>query len=331
MSEQELRSSNFIFKLNVQPHILQKLDTKGFDSLKNESIPTAIFNTFNDLLSPVEEQLGELQFKITNDFNYISKSEDYSQLIKITSEIAELYKQITIDYKNNKGIFYTPEFLEKLDQAIELRKIVLSRYSILVQSSNHYPNTLVDDEIERTYGFKIDSDVGKGLDHIRRVTKMRLYLLELEEKDAQDVLVNYHYDSEFLIIHNVNIDEAVEHCRMIEEKINSQKNEIGKIVINPVYTKLALTRDDLSSIEIITTYPNGTGDEFDLLLKATEETGAKEARTKLVSSDGQPLEQFTAKAIDLAVPPSKKGDLRDIKYNGKSIIDFGKSIIRFKS
>ena len=155
-----------------------------------------------------------------------------------------------------------------------------------------------------------------------------MYLNDLLEKDEKNILVHYEYEQELLVIHDVNIEDAIEYSRRIEEKINSQKTDIGKISINPIYTELVLTRDDLSSIEIITTYPNGTNDELDLLLQAAQQTGAKEVRTKLVSSDGQPLEFFTEQSRELAEYPGKKGYLVGVRASGKNIINFILSKIR---
>ena len=328
VSNMNSENANYVFKLNVQPHILQQFGANGLGHLKTKVIPTVIFNSYNDLLTPVEEEINQLSFTVTNDFSYITNNSEFKLLLDITSEIAYMYKQITIDYKNEKGIFYTPTFLEKLENAIDLRKQVLSSYPILEQSGPHYENSIIDVELEKQYKFKINNDVGKGIDHLRRVKKIELYLNDLLEKDEKNILVHYEYEQELLVIHDVNIEDAIEYSRRIEEKINSQKTDIGKISINPIYAELVLTRDDLSSIEIITTYPNGTNDELDLLLQAAQQTGAKEVRTKLVSSDGQPLELFTEQSRELAEYPGKKGYLVGVRASGKNIINFILSKIR---
>lgn len=323
-----ISNENYVFKLNVQPQVLKRFGIKGFETLKSEVIPNAIFNSYNDLLVQVDIQLDGLSFIITNDFSYISQSYEFNTLLEVTSEIASMYKEITIDYQKEKGIFYTPVFLDKLDEAIELRKQLISLYPILYQSSSHYLNTMIEKEIEKQYDFKIDNDVGKGIDHLRRVKKIELYINELLEKDEEDVSVYYDYDKEQLIIYNISIEDALEHSKRIEEKINSQKTEIGKIKINPIYETVVLTKNDFSSIELVTTYPNGTNDELDILEESASRTGAREVRTKLLAADGQPLEHFTDKAIELARPAAQKGYLSDVKSNSKGVINYIKSKIR---
>lgn len=45
-----LEKRNYIFKLNVQPHILKKYHN-NIEKLKSQIIPNAIFNAYNDLFS----------------------------------------------------------------------------------------------------------------------------------------------------------------------------------------------------------------------------------------------------------------------------------------
>ena len=70
-----MEKRNYIFKLNVQPHILKKYYNK-IDELKSQIIPNTIFNAYNDLFSnPVmkEDKMSsnecvDFLFNIHNSF-----------------------------------------------------------------------------------------------------------------------------------------------------------------------------------------------------------------------------------------------------------------------
>ncbi|EID19892.1 hypothetical protein HMPREF1044_1834, partial [Streptococcus constellatus subsp. constellatus SK53] len=59
-----ISNENYVFKLNVQPQVLKRFGIKGFETLKSEVIPNAIFNSYNDLLVQVDIQLDGLSFII---------------------------------------------------------------------------------------------------------------------------------------------------------------------------------------------------------------------------------------------------------------------------
>ena len=121
-----MEKRNFIFKLNVQPHILKKYYSK-IDELKSQVIPNAIFNAYNDLFSNPIIEKDKMSLVIFQDYKEIAESEEYRNLIKITEEIAIEYKIITNEYKKGNGIHYNPDFLFKLENAIYDRKNHISK------------------------------------------------------------------------------------------------------------------------------------------------------------------------------------------------------------
>ena len=326
-----MEKRNFIFKLNVQPHILKKYYNK-IDELKSQVIPNAIFNAYNDLFSNPIIEKDKMSLVIFQDYKEIAESEEYRNLIKITEEIAIEYKIITNEYKKGNGIHYNPDFLFKLENAIYDRKILLSKFIVLNQANSRYTSSQVYEEIERLYDFNIDSEVGKGLDHLRRVTRIILYLEEQIQNGTEDIKVDYSFGNEILTINNVTIYEALDSYKKIETQINDLKSDIGYIKINPVYENIVLnTTENMKSIEIITTYPNGnTDDELDILLKLPMITDAKESRTTFICPDTIDNKDFLQKIQKILIIPGIKGYIIDIKSNGTTIINFLNSIIKSK-
>lgn len=326
-----MEKRNFIFKLNVQPHILKKYYNK-IDELKEQIIPNAIFNAYNDLFSNPVMEKDKMSLIIFQDYKEIAESEEYIHLLKNTEEIAIEYRSITNEYKKGNGIHYNPDFLVKLENAINDRKILLSKFIVLNQANSRFTSSQVYEEIERLYDFNIDSEVGKGLDHLRRVRKIILYLEEQIQNGTENIEVDYSFEKETLTINNVTIYEALDSYKKIENQINDKKSDIGYIKINPIYENVVLnTTENMKSIEIITTYPNGnTDDELDILLKLPKLTDSKESRTTFICSDTVDNKDFLKKIQNILVIPSSKGYLIDIKSNGITIINFLHSIIKSK-
>lgn len=323
------KRENYQFKLNVQPHILNKYRDK-VGELKSQIIPNAIFNAYNDLFSNPVMEKNKLSLVTFQDYKEIEDSEEYIKLKKITDEITVEYKEITAEYKKGNGIHYSLEFLVKLEEAINDRKILLSKFLVLNQANSRYTSSQAYEEIERLYDFNIDSEIGKGLDHIRRVRKIILYLEEQIENGTEEIRVDYSFEDEILTIKNVTIDEALASFKKVETQVNDSKSDLGYIKINPVYEKVALnTTESMRSIEIITTYPNGdTDDELDLLLELPRVTDSKESRTTFIASDSVDNKTFLENTQRLSVKPSQKGYLVDIRSNGSTIINFSNSIIK---
>lgn len=102
-----MEKRNYIFKLNVQPHILKKYYNK-IDELKSQIIPNTIFNAYNDLFSNPVMKKDEMSLVIFQDFKEIAESEEYRNLLKITEEITIEYKTITNEYKKgNKDYLHS--------------------------------------------------------------------------------------------------------------------------------------------------------------------------------------------------------------------------------
>lgn len=184
--------------------------------------------------------------------------------------------------------------------------------------------------IESTYDFSIHPQIGKGLDHLRRVQKIIMYVQAELQSNLENINVRYSFDSETIVINNVTKYKAIDISKKIERQINSSKNSIGGIKINPIYESVILdTTGTLRSIEIITTYPNGnTDNELDILLQISEEARAKEVRTTVIAADDFDNSKYIEGVGNLLTVPSHRGYLSDVRSNGKTIININNSIIK---
>ncbi|WP_438831142.1 hypothetical protein [Streptococcus pluranimalium] len=320
---------NYQFKLNVQPHILKKY-VKNMEELKNEIIPNMIFNSYSDLFSsPVMSEV-DLILDIELDYKQILESTDYQTLLKVTDELVLEYKQITNTFRKGGGIHYSPEYLSKLEKAIDTRKQVVSKFNVLNQAKFNFTTSQAYEAIERIYDFSINAEIGKGLDHIRKVRKFILYIDFEQQKELESISVRYSFINEIFTIENVTKFEALDTSRKIEQQVNDSKSSIGSIKINPIYDSVVLyTKETTRTIEIITSFPNGNTDtELDILLKLSENTNSKEVRTTLVASDDIVNDDFVAGTNKMIEIPAKQGYLSDVRSNGNTIINIYDSKIK---
>ncbi len=321
-----MEKQQYVFKLNVQPHILKKYSEQ---TLFKEFIPNKIFNTFNNLHTQVDIGDKTLNFQIQRDYNDILKSEEYKSLISKTDKFAIEYKQITFNYQNEGNISYSKEFLEEHEKLMELRKELIAQFSVLTYAGKQYKSSETNQSIEEEYQFQIESKVGIGLDHIKRVQKIKMYAKHLATLDNEDIIIDYDYETELLKILDVNQVSAIDFVKDIERKINKRKDEVSDITINPVYENLVLdTTERTKSLEIIVVYPNGTDEELDILLKAANMTGSREARSEFLAPNDDSNNKFLENTQKLAENPGGKGYLRDVKNQGKSIINVEQTTIK---
>lgn len=127
------KRKNYIFKLNVQPHILHEYSENLF-GLKNQIIPNVIYNTYNDLFHYAIMDTSQLTFSIQQDYNEIVESKEYNLLLQKSDELALEFKKITRVFRSGKGIHYDPGYLDRLESVIELRKDVCSKFIVLNQA-----------------------------------------------------------------------------------------------------------------------------------------------------------------------------------------------------
>lgn len=317
----------YFFKLNVQPHILEKF--RELNYLKNKVIPGVLSNLYDNLFNPVEnKENGTLVFSLENSYSQILKSTDYENLIEITNYIAIMYGTIVKKFENREGIQYSQEFLDTLDKAKQLRKEFVKKYGVIEQNLYTFSKTVIDDSLENNYKISIKPEVGKGLDHLRRIERMKLYFEKMSKEDSDTIRVSYLSKDEFFIISESNTINALYQSKLIEKTINESGSELEEVTINPVFEKIVLNKEKFSSIEIFTTYPNGsTKREYDILTKLLKITGGKESKTKIISSE-KTNGNFENNIEKIINEPGGKGYLRDIKINGESGIDYTKSELR---
>lgn len=318
----------FLFKLNVQPHILKRYSSQ---QLFESHIPSKFSSAFSDLFTQVEIRNQNLSFQIENDYKYIVESLEYQQLLADTDMFIEQYKQITFDYQNKEGIHFSDEFLTERDRLIESRKHLTNIFPVLNDANGKFDSKQINQVIEDEYQFTVDSEIGKGIDHIRRVQKIKLYLKELLNTEDEIIDVQYEYGSEIVSIDVDNQNVALDLSKAIEKALNNSKNEVGDVNINPIYENLVLnTTDNMKSIEIVVVYPNGNTDEEFELLSGAKKTQSRELRAEFVASDFEDNKQFLKNTKKLTDIPAEKGYLKAVKNNNKSIIDFEKTTIKMR-
>lgn len=329
--------AEYLFKLNVQPHVLEKYSGEKINTLKNELIPKKIAYSFaKDLFSQTDSdfefQSDKMSFQIVKNYQEVLESEEYKQLLELTHELTLEYVRISRDYVDKNGIHYSQDYLEKHQEAIELRKKLLATYEELKPSQLEFSGSIIDDILEKEYQFDITSKVGTGIDHIRKVKRISLFLEKLDEDTVETVPIEYVYDTERLGIRARNQQEAISLHRIIERNINqSGKDDVGKVTINPIYRKIVLDIDENStrSIEIITTYPNNPDDELKAFQSDFNEYfGTKETRITSVLSDTKQNRKVWKKLHLFIDKYAKVGYLRGVNKNGTSVINEDESLIK---
>lgn len=327
----------YLFKLNVQPHVLEKYSGEQKIVLKNQLIPQMICFSFGTDLFSLEDcnpemTDEELSFQIVRDYKEILESQDYMQLLELTHELTLEYVRISRDFNRGRGIHYSQDYLDKHETAMELRRSVLDAYEELKPSQNEYSTSEIDNILENEYQFKIMSKVGTGIDHIRRVKRMALFLERFEEDSVETIPIVYRFESEVLGIRTKSQQEAALLHRVLERNINRSGNldKVGKVTINPIYESIILDIDERNAktIEIITTYPNNPDDELeDLTTDINEIFGTKENRMTLVLPDTKRNEKIWRKILAFINKYARLGYLRGVNRNGSSVLDMDNSVL----
>ena len=322
-----MEKSQYLFKLNVQPSILKKYDSQ---MLFTSYIPNKICDVFNTLFQQVEVEHDNLYFSMPKDYKEIVMSKEYKQLLQDTDKFTKQYMDITLEYHENGGITYSKDFLEKHDTLMNGRKNLERKFPILIQANSQFKSGQVLQSIESEYDFSIDAKVGIGIDHIKKVQILKMYAEQLAGLEVKDVKISYNFASEYLTVKETDKILALDTVKDIERKINSKKDDIQDITINPIYEKLVLeTTEKTRSIEITIVYPNGdTNEELKLLLKGAQQTGSKEVRTEFLASDDEKNNEFLEQINNLANEPATKGYLRSIKSQNKNIINIEETTIK---
>lgn len=317
----------YYFKLNIQPHILE--NCRELYEIKNKVIPGVLSNLYDNLFYQVEtEEDGKLVFSLENSYSQILKSMDYENLIRITNSIANMYGSIVDKFEHREGIQYSQEFLDTLDIAKQLRKEFVKKYGVIEQNLYTFSKPEIDDSLENNYKLSIKPEVGKGLDHLRRIERMKLYFEKMSKEDSETIKVSYLSEREFFIICESSTVNALYQSKLIEKSINESGSVLEEVTINPVFEKIVLNKEKFSSIEIFTTYPNGsTKREYDILTNLLRITGGKESKTKIISSE-KSNGNFENNVEKIIHEPGTKGYLRDIKINGEPGIDYTQSELR---
>ena len=112
---------DYLFKLNVQPHVLEKYSGSRIETLKNELLPHIISFSFgNDLFSQTDSNIqlegDRMGFQIVRNYQDILESEEYERLIELTSELTKEYVGLV------ENILIKTEFIIVKNIWINIRK-----------------------------------------------------------------------------------------------------------------------------------------------------------------------------------------------------------------
>lgn len=299
----------YVFKLNIQPNILVNYSEKDdFEYL----VSTAIPNAFQSVLQ-VKEMKGFFQLIVENQNNH-NFFELFNQLEQLTEELIEKYNNVLLDYKENGEIYYSKDFLNLNDKCMRERKFIESVFSGVKKAYE----VIHDDDIDSFYKLVTDNKVGTGITHIKKFYKIKRYIDEAPFL-ITPLALNAYYNpkTEHILVETDSNDTALNYIDAFVNLVNDSKDvneQIGKININPVYDSISL-EGDYREISYTLVYPNGNPplDRHNIL----KNSGAKEIRSKLVGSDGNPLIIEPVKAM--LEEEAKKGYLKSLEVLGNKI------------
>lgn len=299
----------YVYKLNVQPDILSMyMETGDFDYLVFQEIPIVLENI-------AEIRQSGTFFKI----NIVNKPTDeffssFEKLEKMTYKLLDEYNKVLLRYKENEEVFYPKQFLKLNEECMEVRRDIEHRYTEIRRAFD----IISDESIELLYNIKANNQVGTGITHIRKFFKIKEFLSTPKGQESLNPLkltAYYNSKTEHILVETDDVDLANNYIKALEELINSTKDitsRIGKINLNPVYDSIRLD-GDYSEISYILVYPNGNPPlERDSILK---ESQAKELQSKLIGTDGKPLNIGPVK--QMIEEEAKKGYLKSLKVKGK--------------
>lgn len=273
----------FVFKLNLQPNIINIYSKEEFEAVVSQDIPLHLVS----IMDAVERNNGHIEIFLPKLDGDLAKK-IFEQLKVLTEELAEEYSKILEGFENGTGINYSKSFLDKNEECGNLRRKLTKFFPMLKESFSKYE----DDEIDQIYNLHLDFHVGTGITHIRKFYKMDAYINEIGINEI--FLTNtermfYNKNNERIIVESANQEAALRSIKRLEKYINSKHDfyfDLGKVKINPIYENIVI-KGNVTEITYTTVYPNGNPsfDRDNILSKAN----AKAEKTTLFAPDGQEL------------------------------------------
>lgn len=304
--------SFYVFKLNIQPNVLQEYE-------KNDELPY--------LKNDIVKQAFEANFEVKNLENYLQigflENDDtefhdkFNDLQSMTEDLYEEYGKIVKQYIDSGEIYYSKKFLNLNERCGYKRRKLENEYPTLKVAYDIYD----EKNIEKEYGLEFENSVGTGITHIQKFYKIDLYLKEMDTGPTdiyEDIKLFYKQSDELFYIETENFDKAINCAQFIEKSINKSKDaniHIGKISINPKYESIKF-EGDLTEITYTVVYPNGDdpGKRHDIL----KDSEGKQKTTTIYGANGEPLKQEP-----ISEELNKKGNqgyLRDFFAKGANIV-----------
>lgn len=275
----------YYFKLNLSWQTLYDYDQKK-DYLVSEVIPSKL-----ELVYDLEKSENYEKYRIfLGDVADKRFYEDFNLLEENTIKLITMYDEIVSNYMSSGSISYSKEFLELNEICKRARGAFQSKYPIVKEGLQEISDQTVLDK----FSLNLPNQVGTGITHIKNFYKLKIYIEELKKKNMlNQSRFEAYYDcqTEQLVIGSDKEEEALACIYTIEKELNSSQefvNALGKININPIYTKLEFTRK-FSSIEFTLVYPNGvaSGERYEAIMEGSK---AKKQKVKLVGEDEDSLD-----------------------------------------
>ncbi|NTK15758.1 hypothetical protein HQ637_11670 [Enterococcus faecium] len=314
----------YIYKINLQHSILRKY-SNDYEYLLENEIPKALGSVLS------VEKLKELDFyKLSSegDLNALFYS-NFNELDIKTQELIKAYKMVLNNYKENRQILYSKEFLELNEECMQKRNFIQKKFPELTRAFE----VVSDRTIEKNYQIELVSQVGTGIQHIKKFLKMKYYLDHYDNNSIINPLnltAYYSFTKEQLFIEKDSKEEAQMYINNLQKILNTSnvsREVIGFVNINPVYEKIKV-ENNINKISYTVVYPNGkaSGDRHRALL---ELSNAKEQTSIFVAEDDGSLKMDDI--LEELNSQAQQGYLKEVESpNIVSIIKFVENIFERK-
>jgi len=298
----------FVFKLNLEPKILQFYD---YESNREQVIAKIIPKGLNKIFNTsdiIDDSLIKYSDEI--DISEVANSLEYSRLIELNKNTINMYEEIVTRYERGEGINYSAEYLENRKLLNYYIKDLVLKYPFLKGALESKQDV-----------FKVDSfsKIQMAVKYIQRAKKIEYFINHFSENKSKKEFI-YDTRKEFIYISTKNTTRknVEDYVEILQDKINSfsSNSNIGRVTINPVYEKFEFT-GLYSEITIELVYPNGSARSRSRALELELTSAAKETR-KLEASKNEKIDISTLN--DIYQEDGEKGYIKSITSKGKKII-----------
>lgn len=302
----------YVFKLNLEPSILAAYNyNSDREHVVSVVIPKALKKIFNHF-----EVIGENKIKFLDhiDIDEVRKSTEYQHMLGLNKTMIEMYNEVIEKFNENKGITYSPEYLEQRDKLNNSIDSIVLKFPFLKGAFD------LKDSI-----FPVDtfSKIKMAVAYIRKAKKIEYYVNNIpDNKENSQFIYDKKQERVYISAEYKTMEEAKDYVELLEEKINvfSSNSNLGRISINPIYEEFVF-EGMYSEITIEIVYPNG--DPARDRSRAIEEANAAREKRTFEASKEEKID--ASKLNEYFKKDAEKGYVKSVTSRGKNII---KSLIK---